>query len=205
MKLYTILLAIIFLSCKDKIHIENNSSNGLIKKHKSHLDDIKTPNGNIIKFKTIGNQFELQWNCNGKTRVLSETFDLNGSKSWYPKFVDESESYIFLRAGCGSPCWQGFFLPINKQGKEIIIHEYLAVDLHQNYVAYINYDNNTLEVLNIKNDKKQSFTIGKCNSAFTGYCIDSIYFEKDKLNYKWIPETYINSKKGKLISLSIKL
>ena len=204
MRAIIITVAFLFLSCGNKNH--EHSVTEKKAKTKTHLvlSDMVTPNGNIIKFKKIGNQSFLQWNRENKLVNLDYAFDLNGADAWLPKFVSENDNYLLFRAGCGSPCWTGFFLPLNKNGTVTTISEYLAYDLNQNYVAYIN-DKNNLEVLNITSGEKQSFITGYCNSAFKGYCIDTIYFKQKKIYYKWNANADFESKQNSLIESVLKI
>lgn len=205
MRAIIIFIAFLFLSCGNKksehsdIEKKPKTENNLV------LSDMVTPNGNVIKFKKIGEQSYLQWNRENKLETLDHPFDLNGADAWLPRFVSENDNYLLFRAGCGSPCWTGFFLPLNKNGNIITINEYLAYDLNQNYVAYINYDTDNLEILNIASGKKQSLVIGNCDSAFKGHCIDTIYFKQKKMYYKWNANADFESKQNSLIELVLKI
>lgn len=167
----------------------------------------KTPKGRQIKFKIIDKYFYVQWDDkNNALQTLDYKFEINGADAWTPRFISENDSYIFLRAGCGNPCWLGIFLPLYKDGRPEIIHEYLTYNLDKHYVAYINFGKDSLEVLNLKTSKKQTFPTDKCVSTFTNYCIDTMYFKDNFLYYKWNADTYINSKKsGQTKRVTIKI
>lgn len=171
----------------------------------ANLSPIKTPSGRTIKFKTVGKYFYVQWDNNHSLQTLDYKFQTDGADAWFPRFKNESDNYIFLRAGCGSPCWIGIFLPLYKDGKPEIINEYLSYDLDKHYVAYFNYDIDSMEVFNLLTKKKQTFRTGKCESDFKGSCVDTIYFKDNYLYCKWFPETFINSKKGQTKRVAIKI
>lgn len=204
MKTIIIAVAFLFISCGNKSHEHSVIEKKTKTKNHLVLADITTPNGNIIKFKKIGQQCFLQWNREYKLETLDYPFNLNDADAWLPRFVAENNNYLLFRAGCGSPCWTGFFLPLNTNGNVTTISEYLCYDLNQNYVAYIN-DTNNLEVLNITSGEKQSFITGNCNSAFNGYCIDTIYFKQKKIYYKWNANADFESKQNSLIELVLKI
>ncbi|WP_291098724.1 MULTISPECIES: hypothetical protein [unclassified Flavobacterium] len=205
MRAIIITIAFLLLSCGNKNYEHSNIEKKPKKDNHLVLEDMVTSNGNVIKFKKIGEQSFLQWNRKNKLETLDYPFDLNGADAWLPRFVAENDNYLLFRAGCGSSCWTGFILPLNKNGNVTTISEYLAYDLNQNYVAYLNYDTDNLEVLNIASGEKQSFTTESCDAAFKGYCIDTIYFKQKKICYKWTTNANQDSKRNSLIELVLKI
>jgi hypothetical protein len=163
---------------------------------------LTTPNGNTFKFITNEGLFQLQWNQNGKWKHLEYKFQVNGPDSYKPKFVAENDKYVLLRAGCGNPCWIGFFFPLKENKTAIIINEYLAFDLDQDFVARISNENK-LQILNLKTYKVETIITPKCESEFIPYCIDTIYFQKKQLKFKW--KEKINSSKGKWYKFKINI
>ena len=81
------------------------------------------------------------------------------------------------------------------QSSAIWAIRYLHYDLENNLVAYIN--GNAIEIVNLKSRQNEVHGTKDCISAFIGYCIDSLSIKNRLLTYKWIPETKINSGKGK--------
>jgi hypothetical protein len=153
--------------------------------------DFNTPMGRVVKFKRIDKEFYLQWESDDTLRTLDYPFLVNGADAWLPRLVSENENYLFFRAGCGSPCWIGIFLPLYKNGHPEVIHEYIATDIDNNLVASVNYD--SIEIINLRTLQKQYFKPGNCESAFLSYCIDKAYFKDNALYYCWSPKTDINS------------
>ncbi len=160
--------------------------------------------GATIGLKIVNDSsYLLQWGNSLNLKTFPDTFNLDGHETYIPKFIDENEDYIVMRKGCGNPCWIGYFLPINDSIKPISIYEYLDYDLENNLVAYIN--GNSIEIVNLKSKQTEVHGTKDCISAFIGYCIDSLSIKNRILSYKWIPETKINSGKGKWITEKIKL
>lgn len=155
--------------------------------------EVKTPKGNSFRFKTKGTKFLLQWRQGDQFKTLDYTFDTEGADSWLPYLVEENQDFLVVRAGCGSPCWTGFFLPLKNKLSVAIINGYIAYDLYNNYVAYFNKADD-LEVLNLKNGKTQSWETQTCKFLFKNPCIDTLYFRKNSVYYKWHDEEKITIK-----------
>ena len=195
-KILTILCLVLFASCGKK-----TTESGTILNNLLQVDDFKTPLNRDIKFKKIGDQVFLQWYCEGELRTYEEPFDLKGAEAWIPWFIVENNDYILRKAGCGSPCWNGYFLPLKKSLKFKIINEYLVFDPAQNYVAKINYNTDLIEVENVVTSKTQSIKTEKCEAAFKAFCIDTIYFTPKKIVTKWHRE----NAKSNVISQTLQL
>lgn len=164
----------------------------------------KTKDGAIIKFKFISDSsYILQWGKLKKLKTFQQTFNLDGHETWIPKLIDENKNYLVFRQGCGNPCWTGYFLPKNDSVNPLSVSEYLGYDLIDNLVVYVK-NSNTLEIINIKTRKVQDIELKGCKSAFPGYCIKNLTIKDKILRFKWIPDTYINSEKGEIITVQIK-
>lgn len=199
-------------SCNQKKRIDSSlKSDSLIVDSKyvkntwnNYFRTLKTPLGVTIEFKLINDSnYIIQWGNPTNLRTLPDTFNLDGHETWIPKFIDENKDYIVLRKGCGNPCWIGYFLPMNNSIKPMSVSEYLGYDLENNLIAYINV--NSIEIVDLKTRQTETLKVEGCNSAFLGYCIDSLSIKEKTLSYKWIPETKIESKEGKLRTEKIKL
>lgn len=163
-------------------------------KNISKLSDIKTPNGQTIKFEQTDKALYLKWQSEDSLRTLNYPFPLDAADAWLPKLIAESDKYLFLRAGCGNPCWIGIVLPLFKNGEPKIIHEYIACDLNAELAASV-FSSDSIEITNIKSGARQFFSPEKCESEFLGYCIDTAYFKDNMLCYSWTSETYLKSVK----------
>jgi hypothetical protein len=196
---YFFIFLICFCAChsdSQKKDLTINQTNSTQNKLLPDLSDIKTPKGHLIKFKKTDKVFYIQWQTNDSLRTLDYPFDLNGADAWFPRLIDENEDYLLLKAACGNPCWIGIFLPLYKKGIPQIVHEYIAVDLNSDLVASIN-DTDSIEILNLKTSRRQSFNPGKCESSFPGGCMDTAYFKDNIFYYNWTEDTNKNSKKSK--------
>lgn len=211
-ELLIIFFAICLCSCEEyppktsANKVRDTTKSAEVKKIEPDLTDVKTALGHIIKYKRTGDSFQVQWFQNGQLKTLTGCeFQVCSADAWIPRFKSENENYLLLKAGCGNPCWMGFFLPLNGDQQPNVIHEYLAYDLDQNYVAQINYDLDSIEVLNLKSNKTQRFKTGNCKSAFKGYCFDTMYFDKKCLKYSWDSAVDWSSKTKRIIKLKLKI
>src|SRR5579875_2798509 len=129
MKVQSIFIAFIVFSSKTSLSQQESPEIQLTPK----ISSFKTPKGHIIKFKKKdSNHFYIQWMNGNILKTLDYEFDLQGADAWLPIFVDESENFLLIKAGCGNPCWIGFFLPLNSNYKYQVIHEYFGYDLKYN-------------------------------------------------------------------------
>lgn len=145
---------------------------------------LTTPKGNIFKFRTNQGLFQLQWNQKGKWKHLEYKFQVRAAKADQPTFVAENDRYVLLKAGCGNTCRIGFFFPLKEGGTANVIDNYLAYDLDQDFVVSINSENN-MQVLNLKTHKRETIKTPKYASDLSRYCVDTIYFQKKQLKFKW--------------------
>jgi hypothetical protein len=197
-KLLTLIILIVLYSC-------NNHDSGKVETTKvtskntfNHPDNFTTPNGQEIKFFVKDSTYYAQWKQADSIRTVDYSFDLiEGGNVSFPILVAENKNYILLRHGCGSPCWNGFFLPLYKAGNQFIKNNYLAYDLDKELVAYIN-DNDSLEIYNLRSGIKQTMFLDKCESVFKGYCIDTAYFENNYFHYSWTSDAHTKSGKNQL-------
>lgn len=171
----------------------------------SSFKDFKTPIGRYIRFKIINkSRYIMQWGDSINLRMYPDTFYLDGLSNGIPLFIEENKDYIVMKSGCGSPCWVGYFLPLNNITEPFAAHEYLGYDLNDNLVSFVK-DSNVISVYNIKSKQIENHVINGCTSAFIGYCIDSLSIKKKVLKYKWYPDTYMNSDKGRFRIEKIKI
>jgi hypothetical protein len=140
---------------------------------------------NIQLYKTDGHYY-LKWQQDNKWMTMKDAFfSMEEGNARYPELVAESDDYVVLRAGCGSPCWVGAFLPLKQGENAMLIHEYITFDLSSRLVAYISGFSDSISILKLPTGQMRSYYTGKCESAFTGYCIDTAFFDGNKLFYNW--------------------
>jgi hypothetical protein len=143
----------------------------------------KTKYAHFIQLKLVDDSsYYIRWGNSLKQKTFPIKFNLDGHESWIPRLVYENNDYLVLNQSCGSPCWIGYFLPLNDEVKPQIFNEYLDFDLKNHLVAYVN-KHSELEITNLQTQKKQIFKI-PCSSAFLGYCIENITLKNKKLKYK---------------------
>jgi hypothetical protein len=201
MRVFAISLFVILISCTHGI--QNNSvliNDSLIidsiygkDTWVNSFQPVKTSFGNIIKYKVINDSsYQIQWGDSIDLKIYPETFHLDGHAGWVPHYIADNKDYIVLRQSCGNPCWIGYFLPISDTIKPHAISEYLDFDLDNNLVASIKYPN-LIEIINLRTNCTEKYIINGCNSAFIGYCIDSLSIKNKVLKYNWIPKTIMDS------------
>lgn len=157
----------------------------------NHFKRFTTPQGKIIDYEFVKNSrvYFLQWGTKTYLRTHPDTLTLDDAPVRNPVYIAEGKDFILMRYGCGSPCWVGLFLPMDKNKEPREIHEYQAYDLVHNLVAYFNYDSPSAEIVveNLKTGKKQRIALkSPCTSAFPGYC-GSMYIKNKLLYYDWSP------------------
>ena len=161
---------------------------------------IETPRSKIINFKLINDScYFIQWGNRTNLKTLKDTFIMNNHEAWIPRLITESQDYLVMRSSCGNPCWIGYFLPLDNSIEPTIINEYLGFDLENDLVAYPEEDSNAIEILNIKTKQKELHVIRGCNSAFIGYCIDSLVIRNKTLIYRYPSELMKGNVNSKVI------
>jgi hypothetical protein len=168
-----------------------------------HFKPMKNLKGLTIKYKIINNsRYILQWGDSDYERTLTDTFYLDGLETAIPWLIKENDKYVVLESGCGNPCWVGYFIPKDTLIQPLIVHEFLGYNIDDDLVAFVK-DTYVLEIINIKTKRTQDIILKGCASAFLGYCIDSLTIEHKIVNYKWTPDTYIESKNGHIKRVKI--
>jgi len=199
-RIYFLFIALVVLSCSENNEKTNETDTS---KKTSLIKDtiiLKTPSGRFVNLSREAGNFYVEWLQGNELMKLDSAFnDIERGHAWTPRFIIENENYIVLRAGCGNPCWAGIFLPLYKGGLAKVISEYIAINLDSELVAAIKGD--SIEVMNLRSMKNQITYLGKCESAFHGYCIDTAYFEGHKLIYEW--KDSLNSKQIEVRELKI--
>ncbi len=159
--------------------------------------DTLSINGNYVKYNLQGNEAQLEYGNKYFKRVLPEKYNCQIADAGIPKFKWDNHDFIVLKYGCGSPCWGVLILPLNiKDSIKNIMYD-LASDPTNNTIVYLGEpDYNDLVIENLKLKTKQMIKIAQCNSAFLGYCIDSISINKKELYYRLAePDKFNDNKK----------
>jgi hypothetical protein len=200
MDMQTLLFILVFVlsSCNNSEDIIESHPLSDKKTSYNHPENFTTPSGQEILFLVKDNKYYVQWRQSDSLRTLDYPFDLieNGHVS-FPSFVAESKNYILLNSGCGSPCWLGLFLPLDKNASPEIVNEYISFDLNAGVVAHIS-GADSISILNLKTHSKQFFYPSKCEAVFPGECIDTAYFKDKTFYYAWTSETSFDDKKAKI-------
>ncbi len=186
---------------QNNLYIDNKKSAELLS---DHPDDFITTNGIEIKYPVIDSTYNLVWKRFNSYDTLYLSLPLiKGLHSSNPRLIEENKDYLYFENSCGSPCWNGFVLPLYGKGNALTFEYPIARDLKRHSIAIIN-DIDQIALCNLKTGEKQVVKTNKCSSAFTGYCIDTAYFEGVNFVYKWGKDAHMNSGDEILITKKIK-
>ncbi len=146
-----------------------------------HLGIFKTQHNNTIEFKVFNGYYNIHWIHNGIDNSFPDSFIISDWALKHFRIIGENNDYILLRASCGNPCHICFVLPFNNT-KPIKIQDCIYSDVNKHYIVYA-VDTSSIGIYNIISLERDTINIGKCESLFPGYCIDSMYFNNDTLFY----------------------
>lgn len=172
---------------KDTIFVEQDSF--LLKKY--HVDtnkiveEISSNRDNLYHINVYVNQDTIKYN-------LSD----NIYESIHQQIVWRSKDYIFVRTGCGSPCWNGSLLNLNKKETKIYPFYYF-LDKNSQVIVYPDEnDSNVLVLENFKINTKKTFKLDTCEKVLHPlFSIDTIYkFNKNSIHLEYL-DTSCESKK----------
>ncbi|WP_333820722.1 hypothetical protein [Ohtaekwangia sp.] len=143
--------------------------------------------GDYLKYIKENGRIKIKWGSKDFTRTLNHSFDCDAAPHWIPTIRWTTSKYIGLGYGCGSPCWGTIILPLNSRDSVFETMYDFEKNLERSLVVYLDgedYDKLTIE--NWATGEKQEIKARiTCESAFLGYCIDSIKFVNDDLYIKW--------------------
>jgi hypothetical protein len=222
-RLLTIGLLIVFLACESKrTALENKSESSerqdttkksvpvdTIRKGDCHDwlsdSDSTLSTGDYVKYIKKNGRIKIEWGNKKFKKTLNRDFDCNGASSWVPYIRWTTPEYIGLHYGCGSPCWGAIILPLNPTDSSFERMYEFDVDTKNNQIVYLdNSEYKKLVVANWKTGKKTEIKIKvRCDSAFPGYCIDSLKLQNGELYVRW--KEVIGDKFGKETSETIRV
>uniref|UniRef100_UPI0040487753 hypothetical protein n=1 Tax=Roseivirga sp. TaxID=1964215 RepID=UPI0040487753 len=165
-----------------------------------HLKKEITPLGRVLDYRKINDStYNIFWGGEElNLRKLQYDFYCSTPPVARPTLEAESDSFIFLRSGCGSACQIAHILPLNSSQEPIVIPNYFKVDLENELVISLDsFFDNELEVFDLKEFTmaKHKINIG-CNYAMPFDCIDSIITKSDSIVVVW--ESLLNTPPLKL-------
>jgi hypothetical protein len=167
-------------------------------------EDVITPKGNFVKYRASSDStYVVFWENKDFKRKLDE-FQVS-SDSGYPRFKLENDKSLILRAGCGSPCWTGFILPLNAMSPVRVYSMPLAYDMERNLVVLPGEfrPDTMLWVENFVSSAHQAIPGPGCPSAFVGYCVDSLSFRGNELYIRWITDFEKDSRQENRVQLHL--
>lgn len=173
-----------------------------------HWTDKYFDDGSYVKMKQVtDSRIIIRWGNKEFEKIVPDTV-LNSVLEERLHFDWKNEDFIVFSFGCGSPCWGALILPLNKGiAATSFMHQY-DYDKENNLVARFDSDYESLIVENLKTHDKQIIAKrdSTCESAFAGFCLDSVSLKNKILYYKWsTPNSFAKDKKSKEYRIKINL
>ena len=172
---------------KDTVFVEKDSFS--IKKYHADtnkiVEEIGSSRDNLFHINVYVNQDTIKY-------ILSD----NSYESIHQQIVWRSKDYIFVRTGCGSPCWKGSLLNLNKKEAKIYPFYYFLDKDSQVIVYPDENDSNVLVLENFKINTQKILTLDICEKVVHPlFSIDTIYkFNNNSIKLKYL-DTSCESKK----------
>ncbi|HEY3404449.1 MAG TPA: hypothetical protein VGK59_13765 [Ohtaekwangia sp.] len=143
--------------------------------------------GAYLKYIKENGRIKIEWGSQNFKRTLKYDFDCDVAPHWIPTIRWTTSKHIGLSFGCGSPCWGTIILPLNARDSVFERMYDLEKLPERDLVVYLGgKDYEKLIIENWATGKKQEIkTTITCESAFLGYCIDSVRLVNDDLYIKW--------------------
>ncbi|BDD04461.1 hypothetical protein [Aureibacter tunicatorum] len=137
--------------------------------------------GNKIQLK--GSQSRDLYRISTKSKKgFNKNFDLtkNSYIASHSSILWDNDNYLFVRYGCGSPCWGGKILSLNNNQGTRDYKMYLFVDSVKNIIVYPE-DGEYLVLENFAINKRSKVKFEFCQKSPTIYnLIDTIYSTSNK-------------------------
>ncbi len=151
-----------------------------------HLRTITTPYYREVSFKVYNGHYKIYYTSDGKTSSYPDSFTIANNYPRNYRIQDENKDYILLTGSCGNPCHISYLLPLNNNNNNnaLSISDVIFSDLSNNCIVSV-AGHDSLQVYNT--DTRNSFVTltDECNSAYMGYCVDSLYITSDTLHIKF--------------------
>ncbi|HLO72140.1 MAG TPA: hypothetical protein VK167_14795 [Flavipsychrobacter sp.] len=155
---------------------------------KEHLRTITTPYYREVSFKVYNGYYKIYYTSDGKTRSYPDSFTIANKYPRNYSIQDENKDYILLTGSCGNPCHISYLLPLNNNNA-LSIADVIFTDLSNNCIVSV-AGQDSLQIYNTDTKKPFITRTDECNSAYTGYCIDSLYITGDTLHIKFNNDGY---------------
>ncbi len=207
MEKITLFLTIFLLSisCGEKAkRVENTVEKDLLSQaEKDSIDEEKywgydtlliseytSDNGNRIELRGSLSNFLYQVRVT-TNKGATKVFDVaeNSYIASHSEVLWDNNDFLFVRYGCGSPCWGGKLLSLNDERKILDYSTYVYEDSVKNIVVYPDSTNwNYIIVENFNSEKKKGEIVDFCEKALFPYqAIDTIICKNNnqvKITYR---------------------
>lgn len=182
--LYIIIL-IAISACNNKHQIDSYAYSGDDSTYiKEHLRTITTPYYREVSFKVYNGYYKIYYTSDGKTFSYPDSFSIANGYPRNFRIQDENKDYILLTGSCGNPCNISYLLPLNNSKNRLRIDNIVFSDLSNNCIVSI-AGQDSLQIYNTETQKSFITITDECSSAYTGYCIDSLYITNDTLHIQF--------------------
>ncbi|MFK7770583.1 MAG: hypothetical protein AB8F94_00535 [Saprospiraceae bacterium] len=146
------------------------------------IKEYKSENGHQIKLE--GSKSKNTYRISVKSnKGFSKKFQIteNSYIAMHSSILWDNENYLFVKFGCGTSCWGGQILPLNKDKEAKIFMNHLYQDSIRNIIVYPDTSNyKTIILENFDNDKSISLTLDLCEETATPIDYIDCYLEEEK-------------------------
>ncbi len=146
------------------------------------LKEYKSDDENIIQIR--GNESGFIYRISTKSKKgIKKDFDVNSNiyMASHTSILWDNNDYLFIRYGCGSPCWGGKLLSLNNEENIKDYQYYLYEDSLNNLILYPDesWESLILENFSTKEIRKEKFDFcGESPNPF--YVIDTVMNKSSK-------------------------
>ena len=146
------------------------------------IKEYKSENGHQIKLE--GSKSEDIYRISVKSnKGILRKFQIaeNHYIASHSQIVWDNDNYLFVRFGCGTSCWGGQILPLNKNTEAKIFMNHLYQNSIRNIIVYPDSSNYKRMILeNFDNDKYISLNLDLCEKSSTPIDNINCYFEEEE-------------------------
>jgi hypothetical protein len=150
--------------------------------------DTTTIRGNYLLYHVKNDSATLEYGNKSIHRLFPHKIECEIADSRIPHYEWDSEDFIVLRYGCGSPCWGIFVLPLDSTTSIRCMMYEMAFDSANNLVCYLggdNYDKLIIENLKTKSCRTIEFPFKSDHGEFIGAWIEDVWIKNNILYYKY--------------------
>jgi hypothetical protein len=169
--------------------------------------DKTTIKGNYLLYHVKNDSVTLEYGNKSIHRLFPYKIECEIADSRIPGYEWDSQDFIVLRYGCGSPCWGVFVLPLDSINSIRNIMYEMAFDPDNNEVCYLGfekYDNLIVENLKTKKSIIVLLPFKSDHGEFMGAWIEDVTIKNNKLYYRYSdPNVDYDKRKSTEVTIDI--